>query len=171
MAGRGERQKEPIKWPINNDCRTTRRTAGWATSGFALHLVYVIVCRVHGKSETDGPRPWPHADAHPPAKDDDPPAADDDNGWRYGDDAPSPSSYPVRCYSIRLAFIWNQLLVSLRQLSSSLSISVSEEFSVRRIAVIQDEFRIRQPTTSFVSTMEAVAVLAEQFMEKPDINV
>jgi len=77
----------------------------------------------------------------------------------------------VRCYSIRLAFFWNQLLVSLRQLSSSLSISVSEEFSVRRIAVIQDEFRIRQPTTSFVSTMEAVAVLAEQFMEKPDINV
>jgi len=60
------------------------------------------------------------------------------------DDSSSISLCGVCCYSVCLAFLWNQLLVSLRQLYSSLSISVLEEFRVRRFAVIQDDIRIRQ---------------------------
>jgi len=76
--------------------------------------------------------------------------ADVDSGDGYDappvavDDSRSHSVSKVCCYSIFLAFFWNQLLVSLRQLYSSLSISVLEEFRVRRFAVIQDDIPMRQ---------------------------
>ena len=124
------------------------RIAGWATSGFALHLVYIIVCSLYeppsengparsrqdanaegtarSRPDTDADAPGTQADAAATHADADVTLADansthadtaathDDDGSGYGGDASSPCK--VRCYSICLAFFWNQLLVSVRQL-------------------------------------------------------